>query len=249
MHTKYRNELKFKKLPILYKLISSLKMASHVYSSSRKLLSSYARIIIACICGTWTACCIHFMFILLAILRKHIRYNGVRLIKWIQARRIIYVNMTFLEPFWRVSGDAIYSILILAKICFSSLYTTDTINFYDRALHRKTTYHEKKKKYILKQPQNINRSVCIMKCALESTSTKHCSFISATPVHTFTDADLPEPCTDPHNQQTTVQKWSVLGFVSHEKEAKHCKTYWVNSSTKSFGQTLKKYCWSYHFAK
>lgn len=107
----------------------------------------------------------------------------------------------------------------------------------------------KEKKYILKQPQNINRSVCIMKCALESTSTKHCSFISATPVHTFTDADLPEPCTDPHNQQTTVQKWSVLGFVSHEKEAKHCKTYWVNSSTKSFGQTLKKYCWSYHFAK
>lgn len=133
--------------------------------------------------------------------------------------------MTFLEPFWRVSGDAILSILILAKICFSSL-TTDTINFYDRALHQKTPYHEKKKIYVLKHPQNINRSECIMKCALESTSTKHCSFISATPVHTFTDADLPEPCTDPHIKPTKNSSEMIcIGFCkSYEKEAKHCKT-------------------------
>lgn len=84
----------------------------------------------------------------------------------------------------------------------------------------------KRKKYVMKHPQNINRSECIMKCALESTSTKHCSFISATPVHTFTDADLPEPCTDPHIKPTKNSSEMIwIGFCkSYEKEAKHCKT-------------------------
>lgn len=87
----------------------------------------------------------------------------------------------------------------------------------------------KRKKYVMKHPQNINRSECIMKCALESTSTKHCSFISATPVHTFTDADLPEPCTDPHIKPTKNSSEMIwIGFCkSYEKEAKHCKTCYV----------------------
>lgn len=86
-------------------------MATHVHSSSQKLHSSYARIIIACICGTWTACCIHFTSILLAILRKHIRYNGVRLIKLIQVRRNNLCQHdifgTFLKSIWRC--NTIYS--------------------------------------------------------------------------------------------------------------------------------------------
>lgn len=86
-------------------------MATHVHSSSQKLHSSYARIIIACICGTWTACCIHFTSILLAILRKHIRYNGVRLIKLIQVRRNNLCQHdifgTFLKSIWRC--NIIYS--------------------------------------------------------------------------------------------------------------------------------------------
>lgn len=131
MHTKYRNELKFKKLPILYKLISS-KMASHVYSSSPKLHSLYARIIIACICGTWTACCIHFMSILLAILWKHIRHNGARLIKWIQARRNNLCQHDILETFWRVARDAKSSILVLAKNCVFISYNRYCQFFWQR---------------------------------------------------------------------------------------------------------------------
>lgn len=87
-----------------------------------------------------------------------------------------------------------------------------------------------------------------MKCALESTSTKHCRFISATPVHKFTDADLAESYTDPHIKTTKNSSEMIcIGFVkSYEKEANHCKTFQENTSTKSFGQTLKKYCLSYH---
>lgn len=225
MHTKYRNELKFKKLPILYKLISSLKMATHVHSSSQKLHSSYARIIIACICGTWTACCIHFTSILLAILRKHIRYNGVRLIKLIQVRRNNLCQHdifgTFLKSIWRCNTIYSYFGQNLFFISYNRYY-----QFLWQSPASENSIPWKEKKYVLKHPQNINRSECIMKCALESTSTKHCSFISATPVHTFTDADLPEPCTDPHIKPTKNSSEMIwIGFCkSYEKEAKHCKT-------------------------
>lgn len=55
-----------------------------------------------------------------------------------------------------------------------------------------------------------------MKCALESTSTKHCRFISATPVHTFTDAELAESYTDPHIKTTKNSSEMIcIGFASH----------------------------------
>lgn len=87
-----------------------------------------------------------------------------------------------------------------------------------------------------------------MKCTLESTSTKHCRFISATPVHTFTDADLAESYTDPHIKTTKNSSEMIcIGFASHmRRKANHRKTFQENTSTESFGQTLKKYCLSYH---
>lgn len=77
-----------------------------------------------------------------------------------------------------------------------------------------------------------------MKCALESTSTKHCRFISATPVHTFTDADLAESYTDPHIKTTKNSSEMIcIGFVkSYEKEANHCKTFQKTPVLKALGK-------------
>lgn len=76
----------------------------------------------------------------------------------------------------------------------------------------------KRKKYVMKHPQNINRSECIMKCAWRA-QVQNIAVLSVQHlcIHLLMLICLSLAQILILNQQRTVQKWSGLGFASHMK--------------------------------